>query len=130
MVTTATRPEGPTGELKGDIEVSNKLPSRSDLEKIADWPVLDGSGQKIAFKDLYSSANGSRRVLIIFIRHFFCGVCAPHLHSNCLASLRILTSFRIARSICELFHPSSRQTSSLDSTRQQKSLLLDTDNPM
>ena len=75
MVTrAATNPEGVTGEFKGDIEVSNKLPSKGDLERIADLPVLDGMGKAHTFKTLYSSTGEGRRVLVIFIRHFFCGV--------------------------------------------------------
>lgn len=75
MVTrAATNPEGVTGDFKGDIEVSNKLPSKGDLERIADLPVLDDVGEAHTFKSLYSTTGEARRVLIIFIRHFFCGV--------------------------------------------------------
>lgn len=75
MVTrAATNPEGVAGEFKDDVEVSNKLPSKGDLEKIAHLPVLDGSGEAHTFMSLHSSTTESRRVLIIFIRHFFCGV--------------------------------------------------------
>lgn len=75
MVTrAATNPEGVTGEFKGDIEVSNKLPSKGDLERVADLPVLDGSGEAHTFKSLHTGTGDGRRVLIIFIRHFFCGV--------------------------------------------------------
>lgn len=75
MVTrAATNPEGVTGDFKGDIEVSNKLPSKGDLERIADLPVLDDVGEAHTFKSLYSTTSEARRVLIIFIRHFFCGV--------------------------------------------------------
>lgn len=75
MVTrAATNPEGVTGEFKGDIEVSDKLPSKGDLERIADLPVLDASGEAHTFKSLHSRTGEARRVLVIFIRHFFCGV--------------------------------------------------------
>ena len=75
MVTrAATNPEGVTGEFKGDIEVSSKLPSKGDLERVADLPVLDGSGEAHTFKSLHTGTGDRRRVLIIFIRHFFCGV--------------------------------------------------------
>lgn len=63
-------------EFRGDIKVSAALPSRSALEKIADLSVFDVDGNSIPFKSLYwSDSDDSKRVLIIFIRHFFCGVC-------------------------------------------------------
>ena len=74
MAVTATKPEGPTGDFSGDIDVSSKLPSQKDLENVADLTVLDVDGQPHAFKTLHPSDDGPQRVLIIFIRHFFCGV--------------------------------------------------------
>lgn len=74
MTVTATRPEGPTGDFSGDIDVSSKLPSQRDLERVADLPVLDANGQPHPFKTLHSGPDGPQRVLLIFIRHFFCGV--------------------------------------------------------
>lgn len=74
MAVTATKPEGPTGDFSGDIDVSSKLPSQKDLENVADLPVLDVDGQPHPFKTLHTSQDGPQRVLIIFIRHFFCGV--------------------------------------------------------
>ncbi len=71
--TTATKSQGPTCDPSGDIEVSSKLPSRSDLAKVADLPVLDAAGKSHTFKSLYAN-NDRRRTFIIFIRHFFCGV--------------------------------------------------------
>ena len=71
--TTETKPEGPICDPIGDIEVSNKLPSKLDLAKVADLPVLDAAGKKHTFKSLYAH-DDQRRTLIIFIRHFFCGV--------------------------------------------------------
>ena len=68
----ATNPQGPTGDFDGDIKVSNKPPSKAELQKVADLPVLDASGKSYTFKSLY---DGKRKLLIIFIRHFFCGVC-------------------------------------------------------
>lgn len=74
MTITATKPEGPKGDFSGDIDVSSKLPSQRDLENVADLPVLDADGQPHPFKTLHSNQDGPQRVLIIFIRHFFCGV--------------------------------------------------------
>lgn len=72
----ASNEADPTGDFSGDIQVSKKLPSKADLEKAANLPVLDVSGKPHAFKTLLPSADKLNRVLIIFIRHFFCGVSA------------------------------------------------------
>ena len=72
----ATKPRGPTGDFDGDIKVSNKPPTRAELEKVAHLPVLDASGKSHTFKSLY---DGKHKVLIVFIRHFFCGVCSHYM---------------------------------------------------
>ena len=71
--TTDTKAGTPTCDPSGDIDVSNKLPSKSDLAKVADLPVLDAAGKKHTFKSLYAN-DDRQRTFIIFIRHFFCGV--------------------------------------------------------
>jgi hypothetical protein len=51
------------------------VPSKAILDRAADLTVNDAQGQAVSFKDLYQVEPGhSRRVMIIFIRHFFCGV--------------------------------------------------------
>ncbi|KAL8852204.1 MAG: hypothetical protein Q9221_002914 [Calogaya cf. arnoldii] len=83
-VETATRPNGPTGDFKGDIDVNNNNPRRKDLERVAELPVLDKDGKPHTFKSLYAPTNNERsRTLIIFIRHFFCGNCQEYLRSLC-----------------------------------------------
>ena len=68
----------PSADFKGDVKVNNNPPTKGDLEKVADLPVLDQNRKKYTFKSLYAdNENGPRRVLIIFIRHFFCGVRPP-----------------------------------------------------
>lgn len=61
----------PTGD---DIQVDNELPSLDILAKIQDYPVLDVDGKSIPFKSIYTGPNVARRVLVIFVRHFYCGV--------------------------------------------------------
>ncbi|MCJ1351631.1 MAG: hypothetical protein MMC33_001615 [Icmadophila ericetorum] len=68
-----------------DLKVNNKIPSKSDLEKCADLPILDVNKKSLPFKSLYSSQKGGRRVLVIFIRHFFCGLCQEYLRALCEA---------------------------------------------
>lgn len=72
----------PSADFKGDIKVNNNPPTKGDLEKVADLPVLDKDGKKYTFKSLYAdNENGPRRVLVIFIRHFFCGNCQDYLRT-------------------------------------------------
>lgn len=76
-----SKPTGPDGEFSGNIKVSQKSPTHSDLRAVDNLPVLDADRKSIPFKSLYDSQE-NRRVLIIFIRHFFCGVRPPlHFHS-------------------------------------------------
>jgi hypothetical protein len=83
---------------------SSTVPSKAILDRAADLTVNDAQGQAVSFKDLYQVEPGhSRRVMIIFIRHFFCGVSprslapatrtnnACHLQ-NCQEFLRTLVS--------------------------------------
>jgi hypothetical protein len=61
-------------EFEGLVHVNNDIPTPQDLDKVADMVVLDAQGQSIPFKDLYQAPLVAPRQLIIFIRHFFCGV--------------------------------------------------------
>ena len=68
-----------TAEFSGDLETNNELPSRTILNDVADLPVLNAEGKELTFKSLYLPQKGEeqmevRRVMVIFIRHFFCGV--------------------------------------------------------
>ena len=46
-------------------------PTKAELDKVANFCVEDADGNKIPFRRLYEEQP---RVLLIFIRHFFCGV--------------------------------------------------------
>lgn len=61
-------------DFRGEVETNNDLPSIETLRKIEDYVVLDRHGKTHTFKSLYSGRSVARRVLIIFVRHFFCGV--------------------------------------------------------
>jgi hypothetical protein len=70
-----------TADFEGDIKVTNDIPSRSTLDKAAELPVLDVDSNKVPFRSLYEGTNGEKkaqRVMVIFIRHFFCGVRTPY----------------------------------------------------
>lgn len=63
-------------DFDGNVKVSQKPPKPQDLERVASLPVLNSSNVSIPFRNLHTSTDGSpRRFLVIFIRHFFCGVC-------------------------------------------------------
>ena len=61
-------------DFRGEVETNNDLPSIETLRKIENYVVLDRHGKTHTFKSLYSGRSVARRVLIIFVRHFFCGV--------------------------------------------------------
>jgi hypothetical protein len=63
-----------TADFNGDVNTNNEIPSQEVLSRVEDMNLLDQDGKTIPFKHLYSGPNVARRVLIIFIRHFFCGV--------------------------------------------------------
>ncbi|CAJ2502835.1 Uu.00g102290.m01.CDS01 [Anthostomella pinea] len=68
-------------DFQGEVQTDNHLPSVQTLRKIEDYTVLDNDGKSHTFKSLYASHNVARRVLIIFIRHFFCGNCQEYLRT-------------------------------------------------
>ncbi|KAK2748051.1 hypothetical protein FQN55_004600 [Onygenales sp. PD_40] len=60
---------------------TNLCPSESVLRKVARIPILDAEGKEQLFEDLYmpSRPGETKRVLVIFIRHFFCGSCQEYI---------------------------------------------------
>lgn len=87
-------------DFQGDIKVSTSLPSKSTLDQTADLPVFDADGKTVPFKSLYWSDGSERKkIMIVFIRHFFCGNCQEYLRTLAAAippsSLPSDTSIRI-----------------------------------
>jgi hypothetical protein len=68
-------------DFTGELNTNNEIPTQDTLRKIEDFTVLDKDGKTVPFRNIYSGPNVTRRVLVIFIRHFFCGVCSPALSS-------------------------------------------------
>lgn len=64
----------PELDFQGDVLVSNDIPTQADLDKCADLLVLDAQGTSRPFKTLHAGEGVAPRQLIIFVRHFFCGV--------------------------------------------------------
>lgn len=60
-------------------------PSAETLNKISEFTVLDRKGEKHTFKSIYDGPGSDGRVLVVFIRHFFCGVCS-YFFTTCLFS--------------------------------------------
>ena len=48
-----------------------RLPSTQTLKELDELTVVDAEGKSHAFKDLQAGPN---RHIIVFVRHFFCGV--------------------------------------------------------
>lgn len=70
--------EKPLEEVKGIVKVDDKPPSAGDLVKAGKADVFDAEGKRHRFADLVTDADGGgKRVLVVFVRHFFCGVSAP-----------------------------------------------------
>jgi hypothetical protein len=61
-------------EFEGNLDVNDDLPTEKDLQRVGDLLLLDDKGQSRPFKELYNAPHVAPRQLIIFIRHFFCGV--------------------------------------------------------
>ncbi|KAF3073326.1 Thioredoxin-like protein AAED1 [Trichoderma lentiforme] len=68
-------------DFDGELSTNNELPSANVQKMIEDYIVLDRHGKSRTFKSLYMGNNKARRVLVIFIRHFFCGNCQEYLRT-------------------------------------------------
>lgn len=68
-------------DFTGAVATTNELPTQETLRKVDDYVVLDRDGRTHTFKSLYSGRNVARRMLIIFVRHFLCGVSFYFRHS-------------------------------------------------
>ncbi|KAL0253035.1 hypothetical protein SLS55_010485 [Diplodia seriata] len=71
----------PSADFKGDVQVSQELPTEADIKKCEDMLVLGADGESRPFKSLYSGEGVAERQLIIFVRHFFCGNCQEYLRT-------------------------------------------------
>ncbi|KAF4867837.1 Thioredoxin-like protein AAED1 [Colletotrichum siamense] len=61
-----------------DLPVTDDLPSTQMLAEAADIEVLDHKGQPHLFRSVYDGEEVSSRVVVVFIRHFFCGACQSY----------------------------------------------------
>jgi hypothetical protein len=63
------------------LDTNNTLPTPTILSKIQSLLVLDRTGKSHPFSSLHTGPHVPRRVLIIFVRHFFCGNCQEYLRT-------------------------------------------------
>ncbi|KAI0206847.1 AhpC/TSA antioxidant enzyme-domain-containing protein [Astrocystis sublimbata] len=70
-----------TPDFTGEVETNNELPPQAVLRAIENHTVIDSSGKFHTFKSLYAGPNSARRILVIFVRHFFCGNCQEYLRT-------------------------------------------------
>ncbi|KKK20264.1 hypothetical protein ARAM_004106 [Aspergillus rambellii] len=73
--------EAKSKDPSGEVNFQNQLPSAETLQQVARHRVLDRLGKAHRFKDLYDGPDTADRVLVIFVRHFFCGSCQEYLRS-------------------------------------------------
>ncbi|MCJ1391919.1 hypothetical protein MMC18_004786 [Xylographa bjoerkii] len=76
-------PSGPQGDFDASLKVSQKSPTQAELSKVAELPLLTAQNESIPFKGLYTGEREGRRVMVIFLRHFFCGNCQEYLRTLC-----------------------------------------------
>lgn len=77
--TTATIPSATENSEPVDSKTnarvsSDDLPSPDACQKVENYTVLDRKGDAHPFKSLYDGPESASRVLVIFVRHFFCVV--------------------------------------------------------
>ncbi|KAK5992240.1 AhpC/TSA antioxidant enzyme domain-containing protein 1 [Cladobotryum mycophilum] len=68
-------------DFDGEVQTTNEIPSAELLDEIENYVLLDRNGKTHTFKSLYTGQNVARRVLVIFVRHFFCGMCQEYLRT-------------------------------------------------
>lgn len=62
------------GANEPDADVSNALPTAEALKQCAELPVYDAEGKVQTFKSLVDGDGSGNKHMVVFIRHFFCGV--------------------------------------------------------
>lgn len=65
-------------DFQGEVVTNDELPSAETIRRIENYIVLDRHGKTHTFRSLYTGRSVARRVLLVFVRHFFCGVSLLH----------------------------------------------------
>ncbi|KAK1760586.1 thioredoxin-like protein AAED1 [Echria macrotheca] len=74
-------------DFDGAVDSNNDLPTAETLARIDDYVVLDRDRKTHTFRSLYTGKHCARRVLIIFVRHFYCGNCQEYLRALSSSSI-------------------------------------------
>lgn len=74
-------------DFQGEVVTNDELPSAETIRRIENYIVLDRHGKTHTFRSLYTGRSVARRVLVIFVRHFFCGVSGPQIQGGALSPL-------------------------------------------
>ncbi|KMU86143.1 hypothetical protein CIHG_03931 [Coccidioides immitis H538.4] len=63
-----------------NVQSSDVMPSQDELAQAFKIPILDTDGKERLFADLFDNSNASekRQVMVVFVRHFFCGSCQDY----------------------------------------------------
>ncbi|KAI1964151.1 hypothetical protein LOZ58_002014 [Ophidiomyces ophidiicola] len=63
--------------------VPEALPTEHDLDQAFKIPILDSYGKEQLFGDVFDNlrAQEKSRVMVIFVRHFFCGSCQDYIQT-------------------------------------------------
>ena len=85
-------------DFQGEVVTNDELPSAETIRRIENYIVLDRHGKTHTFRSLYTGRSVARRVLIIFVRHFFCGVSRPQPQRGATNPLGAVLSLREGKS--------------------------------
>ena len=64
----------PNSNFSGEIKVSNDPPDAKMLKRVEGLEIVDVEGKSRTFGSLFEELKEGERVVVVFIRHFFCGV--------------------------------------------------------
>lgn len=71
------------GRFREDLDISDECPDRGTLAAAGEVSIYDQMGNKRAFRTLFTGLDAiGDRQLVIFVRHFYCGVSCIGSHSN------------------------------------------------
>ena len=84
---SAANASGGASPVSGKIEISSLLPNDRVIDEASRIPVLDSDGKEHLFGKIcrWPEEEGkTRRVMVVYIRHFFCGVSTttPRQHAS------------------------------------------------
>ncbi|KAK4104592.1 hypothetical protein N658DRAFT_183054 [Parathielavia hyrcaniae] len=68
-------------EFEASVDSNDDLPTPETIRKLDSSVVLDRHGKSHTFRSLYTGKHTARRVLVIFVRHFYCGSCQNYLRT-------------------------------------------------